>query len=160
MWRIDFDDVCEQILGRMEGALGCALVDLQTGLPLALDARSDSLITPAALEMISAAAVACFSDIGGARSGPESADARAAIPDNAPQQIQVTTEFTYNFMSLVPGKDGLLLILITNRGDSNLGLGWMAMRQALAHLSDAGDHSASAPLGILGIKGATAQSDE
>ena len=145
MWRVDFNEVCEQILGHMEGALGCALVDLETGLPLALDARSDSLITPTALEMISAAAVACFSDIGGGRAGPDSAHAPEVNRENAPQQIQVTTEFTYNFMSRVPGEDGLLLILITTRSDSNLGLGWMAMRQALEHLSGARDKSAPSP---------------
>ena len=48
-----------------------------------------------------------------------------------PRQIQVTTELTYNFMSLAPGEDRFLLVLIMNRGESNLGLGWMAMRQAL-----------------------------
>ena len=147
MWGIEFSDVCKEIVARMDGALGCALVDLETGLPLALDARSDSLITPAALEMISAAAVACFSDAGNGGSGPDSAGARAANRKNAPQQIQVTTEFTYNFMSRVPGEDGVLLILITTRGDSNLGLGWMAMRQALAQLSTARDESVLDPSG-------------
>lgn len=145
MLRLEFDDVCGQIVGRMDGALGCALVDLETGLPLALAARSDSLITPTALEMISAGAVACFNDIGGNPPGPGSSDAQAADRKSAPRQIQVTTEFTYNFMSLVPGEEGVLLILITTRGDSNLGLGWMAMRQALEQLSDPRDDSALDP---------------
>ena len=139
MWRIEFNDVCGQIVERMDGALGCALVDLATGLPLALDAKSDSLITTTALEMISAAAVACFSGGAGGQSGPDSGVNPGASRENAPLQIQVTTEFTYNFMSLVPGDDGVLLVLITTRGDSNLGLGWMAMRQALHHLSNLHD---------------------
>ena len=145
MWRIEFNDVCEQIVARLDGALGCALVDLESGLPLALEARSDSLITPTALEMISAAAVACFSGAGGGRSGPGSAATGGAMPENAPQQIQITTEFTYNFMSLVPGEGGVLLILVTTRGDTNLGLGWMAMRQALAQLGAPDDESALDP---------------
>ena len=134
MWRIEFNDVCEQIVQRMEGALGCALVDLATGLPLALSARSDSLVTATALEMICASAVACFSGGAGRRTETDSVDAAGTSPEKAPEQIQVTTELTYNFMSLVPGDARILLVLITNRGDSNLGLGWMAMRQALDYL--------------------------
>lgn len=143
MWRIEFNDVCDQIVERMDGALGCALVDLATGLPLALCARSDSLVTTTALEMISAAAVACFSSGVGERSGTDSADQSGMDPEKAPQRIQVTTELTYNFMALVPGDDRVLLVLITNRGDSNLGLGWMAMRQALEHLGNVRDDRAA-----------------
>ena len=135
MWRIEFSDVCGQIVERLDGALGCALVDLETGLPLALSARSDSLVTTPALEMISAAAVACFTGHAGDRSGSGPADATGTGGENAPRQIQVTTELTYNFMSLVPGENGMLLVLIMSRGDSNLGLGWMALRVALENLS-------------------------
>ena len=143
MWRIEFNDVCAEIVERMDGALGCALVDLATGLPLALCARSDSLVTTTALEMISAAAVACFSGGAGGRSEPQSGDETGAGTETDPRQIQVTTELTYNFMSLVPGDDRVLLVLITNRGDSNLGLGWMAMRQALDHLGNLHDQGAA-----------------
>ena len=134
MWRIEFDDVCERIVDRMDGALGCAVVDLATGLPLALAARSDSLVTTTAMEMISAAAVTCFSGGDAGQSAPDSADEPGTRLKNAPAQIQVTTELTYNFMSLVPGDETVLLVLITTRGESNLGLGWMAMRQALETL--------------------------
>ncbi len=131
MLRFDFDDVCEQLVERLDGALGCALVDLATGLPLALCARADSLVTATALEMISAAAVACFSGGAGGRSQSGSGDEQGRGVATGPRQIQVTTELTYNFMSLAPGEDRFLLVLIMNRGESNLGLGWMAMRQAL-----------------------------
>ena len=145
MWQIEFSGICEQIVERMDGALGCALVDLATGLPLALRTRSDSLVTTTALEMISAAAVACFSGSAGGRSEPESGDETGTGADTGPRQIQVTTELTYNFMSLVPGDDRVLLVLITNRGDSNLGLGWMAMRQALDHLGNLHGERAAEP---------------
>ena len=143
MWRIEFNDVCDQIVERMDGALGCALVDLATGLPLALCARSDSLVTTTALEMISAAAVSCFTGSAGGRPGTDSADEPGMDLEKAPQRIQVTTELTYNFMALVPGEDRVLLVLITNRGDSNLGLGWMAVRLALEHLGDVRDDRAA-----------------
>ena len=138
MWRMDFNDVCGQIVERLDGALGCALVDLETGLPLALSARSDSLVTAAALEMICASAVACFSGGVGDRPVRESSDAghAAAEAEKRPRRIQVTTELTYNFMALVPGGGNFLLVLVTNRGDTNLGLGWMAVRQAMEQLGD------------------------
>ena len=143
MWRIEFNDICDQIVERMDGALGCALVDLATGLPLALCARSDSLVTTTALEMISAAAVTCFTSSAGGRPGTDSADESGMDREKAPQHIQVTTELTYNFMALVPGEDRVLLVLITNRGDSNLGLGWMAVRQALEYLGNVHDDRAT-----------------
>ena len=60
------------------------------------------------------------------------------------QEIQATTADTYNFMSLVPGDDQELLILIADRNLSNLGLGWMAMRQALDLVVKANESEGSA----------------
>lgn len=51
-----------------------------TGLPLALDAKSDSLIASTALEMTSAAHITCFRDITGGESGPDSSDKPGAGP--------------------------------------------------------------------------------
>ena len=121
--------------------MGCALVDLGTGLLLALDVKPQSLLTVTALEALSAAGVTYF------LRSPASSPRVGGLGDTQParnsavQEIQTTTEYTFNFMARVPGAAGQLLVLITDREASTLGLGWMALRQALEL---AGDSNAGA----------------
>ena len=124
-------DACESIVDDVDGALGCALVDLVTGLPLALDVRPGSILRSSAMELISAAGVAYFRDNLAIRARTATNGDDSPLAGDEVQEIQATTADTYNFMSLVPGDDQELLILIADRNLSNLGLGWMAMRQAL-----------------------------
>lgn len=121
--------VCEEIVDDVDGALGCALVDLSTGLPIAMDVQPGSLLNADAMELISAAGVTYFRD--SVQSVPHYPDDADTNDGDYVQEIQTTTEDTYHFMSLVPGEGQELLILITDRGGSNLGLGWIAMRQAI-----------------------------
>ena len=139
-------DICEEIVDNVEGALGCALVDLGTGLPMALDVKPGSLVDAAAMELMSAAGVTYFRAYAGKpiEAGDDSG--------NVVEEIQATTAETYHFMSLVPGEDQQLLILISERGSSNLALGWMAMRQALGMIQSASangtDASGDPPAGV------------
>ena len=132
-------DVCENIVDDVDGALGCALVDIATGLPLALDVKPGSLLSSSAMELISAAGVAYFGDNLSTSSGLDTNGDDSLPQADYVQEIQATTADTYNFMSLVPGDGQELLILIADRAISNLGLGWMAMRQALSLVRKASD---------------------
>lgn len=135
-------DLCNGIVADVDGCLGCAVVDLNTGLPLAMQVVPGTLLNPAAMEVMSAASVDYFRGRTvwqlqlAMASGVSAADAAAGFV----REIQTTTEDTYHFMSVVPGREDTLLILITDK-TANLGLGWIAMRQALARIRevDAGD---------------------
>ena len=117
--------VCRDILGGIDNALGCAVVDLGTGLALALDVQPGSAFTAEALEMLAAGSVSYFQD-------------RRADPDaDTVRDIQTATDDAYHFMSLVPGRSRELFVLVTDRQRGNLGLGWLAMRGALAQVADA-----------------------
>ena len=118
-------DLCEEIVTGVEGAVGCAFVDLQTGLPLTLKVRAGGLFDANAMDVLSVAGVAYFAGNG---SGDASGDGNG---DDMVQEIQTTTEDAYCFMSRIPGESDELLILVTDRKTTNLGLGWMSMRQAL-----------------------------
>ena len=72
---------------------------------------------------------------------PEPNDDELPLASDYVQEIQATTADTYNFMSLVPSDDWELLVLIADRKISNLGLGWMAMRKALALVTQANDNN-------------------
>lgn len=135
-------ELCERIVADVDGCLGCAVVDLATGLPLAMNVVPGTLLSPAAMEVMSAASVDYFR-------GRTVWQLELAMTEGASEaesvagfvrEIQTTTEETYHFMSVVPGREDTLLILITDK-TVNLGLGWIAMRQALARIKDvdAGD---------------------
>ena len=119
-------DLCEDIVTGVDGAIGCALVDLETGLPLTLKVKTGMQFDRDAMELLSAVGVAYFND-----------DSAGPLADDAVQEIQTTTEDAYCFMSRVPGEAKELLILVTDRHTTNLGLGWMSIRQALSHISAA-----------------------
>ena len=54
-------------------------------------------------------------------------------------------------MSRLPGDSGGLLILVTDRKTTNLGLGWMSMRQALRQVEaiDAVDDAPPVPAPVV-----------
>lgn len=133
------NDICKQIVAATDGAMGCALVDLGTGLLLALDVKPGSLLTVTALESLSAAGVTYFLDDTAGRARPDSPGAEKPKPRAALQEIQTTTEYTFNFMARVPGAERQLLVLITDCEASTLGLGWMALRQALEFVANSNE---------------------
>ena len=126
-------DICEYIMEDVDGALGCALVDLGTGLPLAMRVASDALIDNVAMEILSAAGAEYFR--GDVNHQLESALGGASGDRGFVQEIQTTTEDTYHFMSVIPGKEQTILMLVTDR-TANLGLGWVAMRRTLARVQE------------------------
>ena len=125
---MSLQDICEETVDDVEGCLGCAVVDLETGLPLAMDVAGGALVNQDAMELLAAASAEYFR-------GPMvwqlqltvSAGEQAA---DFVHEIQTTTEDTYNFMSVVPGRESTALVLILDKA-ANLGLGRISMRQML-----------------------------
>ena len=126
-------DICEDIMEDVDGALGCALVDLGTGLPLAMRVASDALIDNGAMEILSAASAEYFR--GDVNHQLESAMGGDSGDQGFVQEIQTTTEDTYHFMSVIPGNEQTILMLVTDR-TANLGMGWVAMRRTLARVQE------------------------
>ena len=128
MRQASLQHVCRDILTRADGALGCALVDLDTGLPLTTEVRPGAPLNATSMELLSAMGVSYF-DNGSIR------DFDDDTPDlDDVHEIQTATEDAYYFMARVPGNLHELFILVTDPKTTNLGLGWMAMRQALARV--------------------------
>lgn len=130
-------ELCDGIIADVDGCLGCAVVDLTTGLPLAMQVVPGTVLNAAALEVMSAAGADYFR-------GRTVWQLETAMSGGSAvgfvREIQTTTEDTFHFMSVVPEREDTLLILITDKM-ANLGLGWIAMRQALERVRevDAGD---------------------
>ena len=124
------NDMCQELVNEVTDALGAAIVDLDSGLLLSVS-HNVPYFTQSYLDAVAAAAVDMFR--GKTVSNVENliadqrgeADVRRLI-----QEVQMSTEKTYHFMSVVPGKDNALLVLITGR-KANLGMGWAAVRGVL-----------------------------
>ena len=56
-------------------------------------------------------------------------------PTHAVQEILLTTDHTYHFMSVVPDKPGILAVLVTGR-KINLGMGWTGLRSRLKEIAE------------------------
>ena len=117
----------------VDGALGCALVDLGTGLPLAMEVTSPALLETGALEVLSAAGAEYFR--GAVNRQLASAMGGDPGADGFVEEIQTTTDDSYHFMCMVPGNRQTVLLLVTDK-TANLGLGWVAMRRTLRRVQE------------------------
>lgn len=123
------DDITSKLLKDVNDAFGAAVVDLSSGLLLSVS-HNVPYFTQSYLDAVAAAAVDMFR--GGTVGNVEEllATQRGTEVKNSIKEVQMTTDKTYHFMSVVPGKENSLLVLITGK-KANLGMGWSALRAAL-----------------------------
>lgn len=131
--RVRLQSICDEIMDDVDGALGCALVDLGTGLPLAMTVTSDELLASGAMETLAAAGTDYFR--GEVNHQLQSAMGGDPGDGGFVEEIQTTTEETYHFMCVVPGNRQTVLLLITDK-TVNLGLGWVAVRRTLRRVEE------------------------
>ncbi|MBN7771513.1 hypothetical protein KUV44_13255 [Marinobacter daepoensis] len=129
----NLNDICENMVNEVGDALGAAVVDLESGLLLSV-AHNVPYFTQSYLDAVAAAAVDMFRGKTVGTVENLIASQRGADVKRMIQEVQMTTEKTYHFMSIVPGKPNALLVLITGR-KANLGMGWASLRSALPKIA-------------------------
>lgn len=126
---MELQDVCDSLLEETEGLLACVVLDLDTGLTIANSSREGRDAVAVAHRMGS-----LF------RSKAQDRFVQSvAVPSVSAgdvREAQVTTGGAYHFMATLPGWSSALLIFVTERTIS-IGLGWMAVHQALDRVSQA-----------------------
>ncbi|MDI1300834.1 MAG: hypothetical protein PSX71_02920 [bacterium] len=125
----NLNDVCKEVLSEVDGAVGCAVVDLNNGLMLA-SAHNVPYFSQTYIDAVAAAAVEMFRGKNISAVEKLLAAQRGHAVEKSMQEVQMTTAGTYHFMSVVPGKTDSLMVLITTR-KANLGMGWAALRRAM-----------------------------
>lgn len=123
------NEICQGIVSEVNDGLGAAVVDLESGLLLSV-AHNVPYFTQSYLDAVAAAAVDMFRGKTVGTVEKLIASQRGAEVKQLVQEVQMTTEKTFHFMSIVPGKPNALLVLITGK-KANLGMGWAALRGAL-----------------------------
>lgn len=125
----NLNEICQNMVNEVGDALGSAIVDLESGLLLTV-AHNVPYFTQSYLDAVAAAAVDMFRGKTVNTVEKLIASQRGTEVHRLVQEVQMTTEKTYHFMSIVPGKPNALMVLITGK-KANLGMGWAALRGAL-----------------------------
>lgn len=129
------EKICREVVQKVNGALGCAVVDLDSGLPLGFY-HAVPYFTQSFVDNASAMAVDMFRGRGITYIEDLVSEQRGEEVRNSIEEIQMATKGTYHFLVQVPDKPNALALLITDR-KANLGSGWSALRGALQSISPA-----------------------
>lgn len=129
----NLDAICKELLNQVNDGLGVAVVDIQSGLLLAV-AHNVPYFTQSYLDAVAAAAVEMFQGRTVGNVEKMIANQRGTEFKHLIKEVQMTTDKTYHFMAIVPEKPNALLVLITGR-KANLGMGWSALRSALPEIA-------------------------
>ena len=127
------DDLLQTMITDIEGAIGCAVVDLNSGLLLG-EAHNAHFFTSSYLEAVAAASVDMVR--GKSVRAVESllANQRGKSVTKSIKEVQITTDETHQFMATLHDKSDYMVLLITNKS-TNLGMGWASVRANLGHVA-------------------------
>ncbi len=129
----DLNSIMVDMVNKVGDSLGCAVVDLNSGLLLAVS-HNVPYFTQSYLDAVAAAAVDMFR--GNTVSTVEDllSSQRGDSKTHLIKEIQMTTEKTYHFMVVIPDKPNALVVLITGK-KANLGMGWATLRNNLSKIA-------------------------
>lgn len=127
------NDVCKEILTSVDGALGCGVIDLNSGLLLGV-AHNVPYFTQSYLDAVAAAAVDMVR--GKTVKAVEGllSKTRGVKVENSIKEVQMATDNTYHFIATIPEKPSSMVVLITNK-KVNLGMGWAGVRNNLKNIA-------------------------
>lgn len=125
----------DEMLKDVDGAVGAAVVDVESGLMLAA-AHNVPYFTQSYLDAVAAAAVEMIRGRNIRAVEELLSNQRGTEVQNTIEEVQMTTAGTYHFMATGKTKKNLLTVLITSK-KTNLGMGWAALRGRLAKIEAA-----------------------
>jgi predicted regulator of Ras-like GTPase activity (Roadblock/LC7/MglB family) len=123
------DTLLQEIIRDVDGALGCAVVDLESALLLGV-AHNVPYFTSSYLEAVAAASVDMLRGKNIRAVESLLSNQRGKLIERTIKEIQMTTDHTLHFMAVIPDKPDALIVLITSKKTS-LGMGWSAVRKSM-----------------------------
>lgn len=130
---MNINDICAEVIRNVDSALGCAVVDLNSGLLLGVS-HNIPYFTQSYLDAVAAAAVDMFRGRTVAAVEDMISNMRGIPKKHLVKEIQMTTDNTFHFMMVIPEKPNALVVLITSK-KVNLGMGWSSIRAAVPKLT-------------------------
>ena len=123
------DDACKEVVNKVDGAVACGVVDLDTGMLLGI--HNGAQYTQTLNEVVAAATMDMFR---GANIGRVEQMVRAhrGVPENGEhyfQEVHVTSEHNFHFAKTV--KKGKAVIMLVTKKTTNIGMGWAQLKSAI-----------------------------
>ena len=135
----NLNDICREMVETVDHALAAAVVDQESGLLLGV-AHHVSWFTQSLLDTLAAATVDLFRGKAVATVEKMLGQAKGETIRHSLHEMQFATGGVFHFISAVPDRPDLLVVLVTTRA-VNLGMGWAGLRSRLK------DVAATAPGG-------------
>ncbi|MDQ6962594.1 MAG: hypothetical protein Q9M28_08715 [Mariprofundaceae bacterium] len=130
---MSLNDILRDLVNDIDGALGCSVVDLTSGMVLAVH-HNVPYFTQSFIDAAGAAGVDIFRGRNVTAVERMLASQRGEAPDYHTYEMQMTSKNCYHFMTIIPDRPNSLLVLVTSTS-TNLGMGWASLRRSLPEIS-------------------------
>jgi len=123
------DDACKDVTGKVDGAVACGVVDLDTGMLLGI--HNNASYSQTLNEVVAAATMDLFR---GANIGRVEQMVRAhrGVAENGEhyfQEVHVTSEHNFHFAKTI--KKGKAVIMLVTKKTTNIGMGWAQLKSII-----------------------------
>lgn len=126
------DDVLKQVVTKVDGAIACGVVDLDSGMLLGI--HNSASYTQSLNELVAGATMDMFRGPNISRIEQAVRAHRGEAEDGAHyfDEIHVSSKHNFHFAKAV--KDGRYVVMMVTKKTTNLGMGWASLRMALPSL--------------------------
>ena len=123
------DDACRDVVGKVDGAVACGVVDLDTGMLLGI--HNASQYTQTLNEVVAAATMDLFrgANIGRIEQMVRNHRGIAENGEHYFQEIHVTSEHNYHFAKTI--KKGRAVVMLVTKKSTNIGMGWAMLKSVI-----------------------------
>jgi hypothetical protein len=123
------DDACKDVVNKVDGAVACGVVDLDTGMLLGI--HNASQYTQTLNEIVAAATMDLFRGANIGRIEKLVRSHRGEPEDGAHYfaEVHVTSEHNFHFAKTMKG--GRAVIMLVTRKSTNIGMGWAHLKTAI-----------------------------
>jgi len=124
----NIDDACKEVVGKLDGAVACGVVDLDTGELLGIQSAAERTAT---IDEAIAAIADLFRgpDIGRIEQMAHANEDTAQDEDRHFQEVHITSEHYQHFAKTV--KNGRAVVILITEKTTNIGMGWAQLKSMI-----------------------------
>jgi hypothetical protein len=124
------DDSCREVVNKVDGAVACGVVDLDTGMLLGI--HNSAQYTQTLNEIVAAATMDLFRGPNVGRV-EQMVRAHRGVPENGEhyfQEVHITSAHNYHFAKTIKG--GKAVIMLVTKKTTNIGMGWAMLKSVIS----------------------------
>jgi hypothetical protein len=123
------DDACKDVVNKVDGAVACGVVDLDTGMLLGI--HNASQYTQTLNEVVAAATMDMFRgpNVGRIEQMVRSHRGMPETGEHYFEELHVTSAHNFHFAKVLKG--GKAVIMLVTKRTTNIGMGWAQLKSVL-----------------------------